>query len=260
MNRPEATDYGINVFVVNADQVPAVAQHIGEARFHAHYNVGAWIWEQDRFPTAWLSAFDYFDEIWTPSRFSVDALSTVSPRPVRRMPLLIDVTPNPDASRQTFDLATDRFLFLFVFDYLSYVDRKNPLGTVQAFTHAFAADEPVTLVLKCANSDFDPEAHAALEREVASRPQIQLIDQYLARDQVIDLLAISDAYVSLHRSEGFGLTLAEAMCLGKPVIATTLLRQYGLHEPRQLPAGRLSTDHAGEGRGGLCARDPLGRS
>ena len=242
-DRPEATDYAINVFVVNADQVPAVAQHIGEARFHAHYNVGAWIWEQDRFPTAWLSAFDYFDEIWTPSRFSVDALSTVSPRPVRRMPLLIDVTPTPNASRQTFDLATDRFLFLFVFDYLSCVDRKNPLGTVQAFTHAFAADEPVTLVLKCANSDFDPEAHAALEREVASRPQIQMIDQYLAREQVIDLLAISDAYVSLHRSEGFGLTLAEAMCLGKPVIATHYSGNTDFMNPaNSLPVGyRLIT-------------------
>lgn len=242
-DRPDAPDYGINLFVVNADQVSAVAQHIGEARFRAHYNVGVWVWEQDHFPSAWLSAFDYFDEIWTPSRFAVEALSTVSPIPVRRMPHLVDVVTNPDASRQAFEVPPDRFVFLFVFDYLSYSARKNPLGTVQAFTRAFAADEPVTLILKCANSDFDPETHAALRREAANRPQIQMIDRYLQREQVIDLMAISDAYISLHRSEGFGLTLAEAMCLGKPVIATHYSGNTDFMNPaNSLPVGyRLTT-------------------
>ncbi len=219
-DRQDVPDYGINLVVVNADQVPEVVRDVGEEKFRAHYNVGAWVWEQDRFPSAWLGAFDHFDEIWTPSRFSLDALSTVSSLPVKRMPHLIDVMPSPEASRQTFDLAEELFAFLFVFDFLSYFDRKNPLATVEAFTRAFSADEPVTLILKCANSDFDPDARAALERAVASRPQIRLIDRYLPRQQVIDLIAVSDAYVSLHRSEGFGLTMAEAMCLGKPVIAT----------------------------------------
>ena len=241
--RPDAPDYGINIFIVNADQVPAVAEHIGDTRFRAHYNVGAWVWEQDRFPTAWLGAFSYFDEIWAPSRFSVEALSTVSPLPVRRMPHLVDIAPNPGASRGTFDLAADQFVFLFIFDYLSYVDRKNPMGVVHAFAHAFTADEPVTLVLKCANSDFNREAHAMLEREVANRPQVRLIDRYLEREQVIDLMAVSDAYVSLHRSEGFGLTLAEAMCLGKPVIATQYSGNTDFMNPaNSLPVGyRLVT-------------------
>ena len=241
--RPDAPDYGINIFVINADQVPAVAKDIGDARFRAHYNVGAWVWEQDRFPTAWVSAFGYFDEIWTPSRFSLDALSTVSPLPVRRMPHLVDITPNPGASRETFDLAADQFVFLFIFDYLSYVDRKNPLGVARAFGRAFASDEPVTLVLKCANSDFDPEAHAMLERDVTNHPRIRLIDRYLERAQVIDLMAVSDAYVSLHRSEGFGLTLAEAMCLGKPVIATQYSGNTDFMNPaNSLPVGyRLTT-------------------
>ena len=242
-DRLDAHDYGINIFVVNADQVPTVVQHVGQARFHAHYNVGAWVWEQDRFPTAWLGAFDHFDEIWTPSRFSVDALSAVSPLPVRRMPHLIDVAPSPNASRRVFDVAEDRFVFLFIFDFLSYFNRKNPLGAVEAFTRAFTPDEPVTLILKCANSDFDRGSFAALEREVASRPQIRLIDQYLPREDVIDLMAVSDAYVSLHRSEGFGLTLAEAMCLGKPVIATQYSGNTDFMNPvNSLPVGyRLIT-------------------
>ena len=239
----DAPDYGINLVVVNADQVPEVIRDVGEEKFRAHYNVGAWVWEQDRFPTAWLGAFDHFDEIWTPSRFSLDALSTVSSLPVKRMPHLIDVTPSPEASRQTFDLAEELFAFLFVFDFLSYFDRKNPLATIEAFTRAFSADEPVTLILKFANSDFDPDARAALERAVASRPQIRLIDRYLSRQQVIDLIAVSDAYVSLHRSEGFGLTMAEAMCLGKPVIATHYSGNTDFMTPaNSLPVGyRLIT-------------------
>ena len=242
-DRPDAPDYRINLIVVNADQVPDVVRDVGEERLRAHYNVGAWVWEQDRFPTAWLGAFDHFDEIWTPSRFSLDALSTVSPLPVKRMPHLIDVTPSAEASRQTFDVPEDLFVFLFVFDFLSYFDRKNPLATVEAFQRAFSADEPVALILKCANSAFDPDSRAALERAVASRPQIRLIDRYLPRQQVIDLMAVSDAYVSLHRSEGFGLTMAEAMCLGKPVIATHYSGNTDFMTPaNSLPVGyRLVT-------------------
>ena len=230
-------DYGINLCVFNADQTPAIVEHLGRSRFGGHYNVGVWVWEQERFPDAWLGAFDHFDEIWTPSGFSVDALSAVSPVPVRRMPHVVEVPRTAGVDRATFDLPEDVFVFLFVFDFLSYAARKNPLGAVRAFTQAFGQDERAVLVLKCTSSDFEPEAFAAVQAEIAGS-QVRLIDKSFSRREVYDLIGACDAYVSLHRSEGFGLTLAEAMALGKPVIATQYSGNTDFMTPtNSLPVG-----------------------
>jgi glycosyltransferase involved in cell wall biosynthesis len=111
------------------------------------------------------------------------------------------------------------FTFLFVFDYLSQMERKNPLGAVEAFRRAFVPADPVRLVLKTINRELFPEAAERLERAAAGLPVV-FCDDYLSRGEVRALMAACDAYVSLHRSEGFGLTLAEAMALGRPLIAT----------------------------------------
>jgi SAM-dependent methyltransferase len=126
------------------------------------------------------------------------------------------VTP---VSRDTLGLPAG-FLFLFSFDYLSVFERKNPLATVAAFTTAFKPGSGAALVLKCINHEHDPANHARLREAIAGRPDIQLIDAYLSPSDKNALAATCDCYVSLHRSEGLGLTMAEAMYLGKPVIAT----------------------------------------
>jgi glycosyltransferase involved in cell wall biosynthesis len=214
-----AFDYDINLLFVNADQVPHVAAHLGGERFRHKVNVGFWLWELEEFPRAWSSSFDYFHEIWTPSRFCLDALSAASPVPVRRVGLPVDFAPPPALTRERFGLAVDRFAFLFVFDSLSHLERKNPFALVRAFQRAFRPEDPVQLVLKTINSDVDPEGAERLRREAHGWP-ILVLDEYLDKDAVHALMALADCYVSLHRSEGFGLTLAEAMRLGKPVIAT----------------------------------------
>jgi glycosyltransferase involved in cell wall biosynthesis len=232
-----AFDHDINVFVVNADQVPHVAAHLGEEKWRRRYNVGFWFWELQELPRKYFSAFDYFHEVWTGSTFAADALAAVSPVPVRRMPLAVDfLAPTEDevATLQrrlgldgqaqqgggtTVVSGSRPFTFLFVFDYLSQVDRKNPLGVVEAFRRAFAPGDPVRLVLKTINRELFPEATERLERAAAGLSVVFLND-YLSQHEVHTLMAACDAYVSLHRSEGFGLTLAEAMALGKPLIAT----------------------------------------
>ena len=119
------------------------------------------------------------------------------------------------------DLAQDdRFTFLFMFDFFSTLQRKNPLGLIDAFTRAFAPDEGPRLLLKTINARFRPEAADELRRRIGERPDIELVDRYLDPRQNAALIARADCYVSLHRSEGFGLTLAESMALGTPVIAT----------------------------------------
>ncbi len=212
-------EHPISVFAVNADQVPEMVPVVGRDRLAGRYNIGYWAWELDPFPDRWLGSFEPFREIWTPSRFCADVIGAVSPIPVRRVPHAVAVTPSPGASRASFGLPEDSFLFLFMFDYMSFAERKNPIGLVRAFRRAFAGRDDVALVLKSINAGFDPEGAAALAAETGGS-QVIPIDRYLDRQEVVDLVAVCDAYASLHRAEGFGLTLAEAMALGKPVVAT----------------------------------------
>lgn len=218
-------DYDLNLLFVNADQVPHVARHLGHERFRGKVNIGFWLWELEEFPAKYRPAFDYFHEVWTPSTFCLDAISAASPIPVRRVGLPVGFEVSAELleqgarARGAFGLPEDRFLFLFVFDFLSYIERKNPRALLAAFRRAFAAGEKVSLVLKTVNASFNAEAAAELRREAEGLPVI-FLDDYLGKDDVHRLMAACDAYVSLHRSEGFGLTLAEAMFLGKPVIAT----------------------------------------
>jgi glycosyltransferase involved in cell wall biosynthesis len=124
-----------------------------------------------------------------------------------------------DARRSDLEL-DDRFMFLFTFDFMSVMKRKNPLGLVEAFKKAFEPNEGPMLVLKSINGETRPEGFAELMQAIDGREDIVLMNKYLDSHQSASLMNLCDCYVSLHRSEGLGLTIAEAMLLGKPVVAT----------------------------------------
>jgi glycosyltransferase involved in cell wall biosynthesis/SAM-dependent methyltransferase len=219
-SRHIAAPFGTNIVCVNADGLPAFAEQAGPAFFDGRYTVGVWWWELSRFPQQWHGAFDLVDEIWAGSRFVADALSEVAPVPVVVMPLPLAPVRRLPADHARFGLDPAAFTFLFSYDYNSVFERKNPLGTVAAFRAAFGDDPGVQLVLKCINEDKDEENHDRLRIAIEGAPNIHLIAGYLDPAEKHLLTATCDAFVSLHRSEGFGLGLAEAMMLGKPVVAT----------------------------------------
>jgi glycosyltransferase involved in cell wall biosynthesis len=168
--------------------------------------------------------FLLMNEIWTYSEFSRQAIASISPKPVYIMPIPIVAQPSQTVSRQGFDLPKDRFIVLCSFDPTSSIARKNPFAVIDAFRKAFGncqtQDAPL-LVIKTYNSNRVINSHYLADLHTAiNSVNGLLIDKYIARQTYIDLLWVCDAYISLHRSEGFGLNIGEAMALGKPVIAT----------------------------------------
>ncbi len=211
----------VNILCVNADQTEHVMRALGERTFRGRYNVGYWFWELAHFPLAWRGAIDLVDEIWVASRFAEESLRDATSKPVKRLPLPVDATPARTYQRSEFQLPGDRFVFLFTMDYQSFIERKNPIAVVVAFKRAFPrGDEPVALVIKTTNGHRRPEDVLRLEVAVNGDPRVHLLDGFMSRDELFGLESIADSYVSLHRSEGFGLGLAESMSLGKPVIGT----------------------------------------
>ncbi len=210
----------VQIFNVNADQLPAVAEATRAHLRQPALKISIPFWELSRYPEAWLPAFDFVDEIWAPSRFIQKALAGRVNKPVIHMPVAIDLQPSAPLPRARFGLPEDRFLFFFAFDFLSFIERKNPRAAIRAFRLAFPNDSKASLVIKCMNGMLVPEKFEALKQEIDGQADIILLDNTLNRMDTLGLIATMDAVLSLHRSEGFGLLLAEAILLGKPVIAT----------------------------------------
>jgi glycosyltransferase involved in cell wall biosynthesis len=187
------------------------------------YNIAYWAWELPEFPDSWTPSCDYFDEIWCPSEFTRTAIAMKVPLPVHTMPHAISFTrptETPTALRARFGLPADKFLFLLLYDLNSYSQRKNPGAVLEAFRTSGLAGHGTALVIKTHSTVGNEAELAALRAAVAGQPEITLLTDTLPRTDIYALEAACDCLVSLHRSEGFGLVVAECMFLGKPVIAT----------------------------------------
>lgn len=218
--RPDEAAYPINIICVNGDGVPVFAREAGRSFFDRRYTIALWWWEVGVPPPSWKPAYDFVDEVWVASQYIYDALAPGSPAPVVRVRLPV-ITPDvADRTREQLGMPTDGFTFLCVYDYHSVAMRKNPLGVVHAYRRAFPAGAGTKLVLKSINAQTHPGEHARVALAAADRDDITLIDGYVSSGEKNAMIAACDCYVSLHRSEGFGIALAEAMLLAKPVIAT----------------------------------------
>ena len=184
------------------------------------YRVGFWYWELDRIPQGWKDALASLDEIWVATEFVAAAVRGATSKPVVKIAPPIEVRLSRRYARSDFALPENRFLFLFSFDYNSYPKRKNPDGAIAAFRRAFGNRRDVGLVLKSINGKHHAERFAEMRDLVGADDRIVVLDAFLTRDEVLGLQSVADAFVSLHRSEGLGLGLAESMYQGKPVIGT----------------------------------------
>ncbi|MGO8881873.1 MAG: glycosyltransferase [Desulfomonilaceae bacterium] len=211
----------VNLVHVNADQTSTLIQRMGPHFFSRRYNIGYWMWETTEFPSEYLKSFEYYDEIWTASEFCREVLARKSLKPVVKIPHSMSMNLSKPDSRLKLDLPEGAFLFFTMADFFSFPERKNPLGAIDAFIRAFGTDsQDARLIVKISNSSHRPEVIKTIKDSIQGAKSISLIEGYMDRRSLNSLMANVDCYVSLHRSEGFGLPIAEAMSFGKPVIAT----------------------------------------
>lgn len=220
--------YLFNLFIISPELLNLYLQSIAGSEnevFGGHYNIGYWTWEAEHMPKSWIGHFVHFDEIWAETNFVQNALAVESPIPVVRLPNPVGFpTDNMTNMRKNLGIKPDEFVFLFMFDYYSFVERKNPDGVIKAFRQAFKTKvkgKTPKLIIKTQHADF---VHAAPYHQqlkvLAEGLNVQFIDMTATQADTRNLIYSADAYISLHRGEGFGLTLAESMFLGKPTIAT----------------------------------------
>ncbi len=213
--------YRYNLLLITADQLPFFVEDVGLGFFADHYNIGLWYWETDVLTHVQISSFAWVDEVWGATQYLCDVFDAYGRVPVRYMPvpLVFEDPEIVDGDRERLGL-DHRFTVLFSFDFLSVVERKNPMGLIEAFCKAFEPTDGARLILKGINGDLFPDKLEQLLDVIADRPDIDLWDTYLSARDRLALVKLADCYASLHRSEGLGLTMAEAMALGTPVVAT----------------------------------------
>jgi glycosyltransferase involved in cell wall biosynthesis len=213
--------FAANIFHVNADQIFVAYPHLGDRFFSNRYNIGYWAWELAKCPPELRFASKIMDEIWAPSRFIQRAFGEGADIPVEYMPLCVMLPEFEHLGRQHFGLPGRAFVFLYTFDFLSFLDRKNPFAAIRAFKLAFPDRRSESrLVLKVINGKDESPLWANMIQLIDDDPRIVVINRTLSRSELLALFDTSDCFLSLHRSEGFGRGPAEAMYLGKPVIVT----------------------------------------
>lgn len=212
--------YQVNCICMNPDVMYGLPYWFKREEWANRYNVGCWFWELPNFPDRWRYAKKIVDEVWVSTEYLRDIMKK-SGIPVYKIPFVVDLQDfSSESLRDKMGVSENDFLFVFNFDYNSSVYRKNPQAIIKAFLAAFSSASNVKLIIKTSNAQNNLQQMDELLQIFDGDERISLVDANLPREEINSLLNGCDCYVSLHRAEGLGLGMAEAMYLGKPVIAT----------------------------------------
>lgn len=215
----EKNKYGVNIFHVNPHEfLPAYLQ-LGKRVWDYHYNIAYWLWELEDFPDEWVDCINLLDEIWTPAEYISESIRKKTEKPVVTVPYCVTAPIDEMYNRKYFGLPEDSFLFLTLFDCGSMIERKNPRASMDSFKEAFEKrDKRVGLVVKI--SGASEEEMEQIKKYADGYENIYFICKIFSKVEINSLIRCVDSVVSLHRAEGFGLVLAEAMLNGVVCIAT----------------------------------------
>ena len=214
--------YDISVAYIATDQLPHYYEELQAQVESGSYNILRTYWELPVAPSEWRTLLTRIDELWVPNSFVKNAFRSIFDGVISVVPTNVSVQHSDLYDRKHFRLDDKTFYFMFSFDFYSGAARKNPLGVVQAFGYAFPEQQrKVGLIIKSIGpGEYDPTAFQQLQNAARIDNRIKLFTGPMLRDEMLSLISASDCYISLHRSEGFGAGMAEAMALEKPVIGT----------------------------------------
>jgi len=245
----------VNLVMINAPETFFVKEEIPDILWSNKYNIGYWEWELDVFPKEWMSYLQYYDEIWVPSKFIADSIihsqgyDGMTPVRVLPLPLTIESTSkkkqivrvgsDPNKTVGTLQILLekikDAFVFLIIFDFQSHMQRKNPQASIRAFLDAFPSysDEKQRyhLIVKSHHGSSSDISH--VKAMAKNDPRVHFLSDVLSDDDHKALQDRADCYISLHRSEGYGMNLLEEMGHGVPVIATNYSGNVDFFPPLQ---------------------------
>lgn len=214
-------DFPINIFHINIDIFNEFFINNPQIELKNKYNIAYWAWEFDVIPEESLKLLNYMDEIWVPSTFCVDIFTPAVKIPVIKILHPIEILDkNNSFQKNEYNIPKDNFLYLISFDSSSTFERKNPIDTIKAFKEATKSINNVTLIVKTHNLERNKLVQNAIEEVTNQSSNILVINEKFSKEKLHSLFQQIDVLLSLHASEGFGLSMAEAMAYGKITIAT----------------------------------------
>ena len=212
-------EVGCRIIHLNPPMMPPAIFKTGLRNYMNVYNVAYWAWELDKIPMEWEKAFRYVNAVFCPSDFTSETIRKYTDKPVMTVHHPVRAGEFDPGMRERLGIGDDVFLVSSLFSFGSALERKNPASVIRSFASVFGGNEKACLTLK-SNHGGDSKEKERLLADIASYPNIRLIDDLWEKEMVAGLLKTSDVFMSLHRSEGFGLPIAEALLLGTPVIVT----------------------------------------
>ncbi len=218
----------INIYHLNADEIEHAQAVLKHSLPDGAYNIIYPFWELSKYPQKYLDSLAVFDEVWAPSKFIEDALRDGISKPIYHMPLPVEISLSSFLGRSYFGIPDSSYVLLFFFDFRSYLERKNPQALLQVVEKVLSSRPygDIRIVLKVHGIDVSPKTAGDYRdfldqiRERNIKDRVIVLEKVYSDNEMRNLVRCCDCFVSLHRSEGFGLGMAEAMYLGKPVVAT----------------------------------------
>lgn len=223
-NFSDNAPYPINLVQVSpsTSEILHFFEYFDYSLFKGKYNILYVAWESETLPEDYILNINLFDEVWTPSEYCKKCLEKFIALPIKVIPhpIDIDLKPTEDPDALNF-FAKDFFNFLFIFDYNSSIERKNVTNLIKVFKETFDKGENnALLTIKTSKSDRFAVEKQEILQAIGDSKKIKIVEKIFDKNSLNYIISNCDSYISLHRSEGFGLTMAEAMYFGKPTIGT----------------------------------------